>query len=68
MEGGSFPSETYGIKLFAASRISSLKNPRAASADAEDERDVEISVFRETPAQSAQSKFQREEPEGIGEG
>ena len=30
-----------------------------------DERDVEISVARESPAQSARSKFQREEPEGI---
>ena len=35
--------------------------------DAKDERDVEIFVARENPAQSVRSKFQREEPEGVGE-
>ena len=33
-----------------------------------DESGVEISVTRENPAPSARSKFQREEPERIGEG
>ena len=45
-----------------------IKNPRAASTDPKDERGVEISVARKNSAQSARSKFQREEPEGIGEG
>ena len=36
--------EIRGIKLVAASRSRSLQNPRAASTDAKDKRDVEISV------------------------
>ena len=52
------------MKLFAASRVRSSKNLRAASTDAKDKRDVDISVARENPAQSAQSKFQSEYPEG----
>ena len=50
--------ETHGIKLVAASRMRSLKNARGAPTDAKDERDVEISVAWENPAQSARSKFQ----------
>ena len=42
--------ETRGIKLFAALIMSSLKNPRAASTDAKDERSVEILVARENLA------------------
>ena len=59
--------ETLGTKLFTSSRKRSLKNPRAASTDAKNERGVEISVAWENPAQYALSKFQREEPE-RGEG
>ena len=44
------------------------KKPRAAFTDAKNEKGVEVSVARENPARSAQSKFQREEPEGNGEG
>ena len=39
-----------------------------ATTDAKDEKGVEISVAREYPAHSVQSKFQREKPEGRGEG
>ena len=42
--------ETHGIKLFAVSRIRSLKNPRAESTGAKDERSIEISVARKNQA------------------
>ena len=59
---------TRGMKLFAASRVRSLKNPRAIPMDAKNERGVGISVAKKNSAQSARSKFQREELEGRLEG
>ena len=68
MESGSHPYEKHVEKLFAASRIGPLKNSRVASTKRKDEEGTELSVAKETQAQSAQSKFHREEKEGRGEG
>ena len=49
------------MKLFAASRIRSLKNPRAASTDAKDKRGVEISVAWKNQPNPNQKEEERDE-------